>query len=216
MRRVASLATALTALLAAFCAGCGFEGATKQELMTNAGCWFTGVTELNYEFLAKYDANAPAPGSPEFAAWTARVRQAVETYEQQKLTGKWTPDPIGYGMVRALNVGRNPGTYWGAPSQGGTTDEPTLVVQPSFGYDEIAEQNYPKGTALYLQGYPVGTAYRVEIGGEKKAIDILDQLQLKIRFRRAKTPVKDGPKYQVVGWELIDGTAKHRMVQWTY
>ncbi|HNX20551.1 MAG TPA: hypothetical protein PKG80_09815, partial [Acidobacteriota bacterium] len=121
-----------------------------------------------------------------------------------------------YGMVRALNVGRNPGTYWGAPSQGGTTDEPTLVVQPSFGYDEIAEQNYPKGTALYLQGYPVGTAYRVEIGGEKKAIDILDQLHLKIRFRRAKTPVKDGPKYQVVGWELIDGTAKHRMVQWTY
>lgn len=198
-------------------AGCGgLEGGTKRQLMENAGAWFTGVHELRFDLLAKHDAEAPAPGAPGHDEWAERVGAAVQRYEAQKLEGRWEPDEKGYATARALLLGANPGTFWGAPGREGTNDAPVLVIKATFAYDEIADQGLPEGTVVYVQGFPVGTVHRLTLGGPQREVDILETLQLRVHFRRAEGAREGEPGYKVERLTIVDGSATHRRVKWVY
>lgn len=214
------LAAALLAMLPFFVlapAGCTLENAPQRELMETAGAWFTAIQERRFDLLARYDASAPKAGTPEYDRWRDEVNAILDRYEAQKLEGTWRPDPTGYALVRAMLIGANPGTFWGAPGREGDLAEPILIVQPWFAYDELAEQGYPPGTKVFVQGYPVGKVHRLEMGGEQREVDILDALRLRVYFRRnSEAGQLNEPDYQVVRAEMIEGSAKHRLVRWVY
>lgn len=218
-RPVAALVPALV-LVTALLAGCGPRtgGGSQRELIDVVSCWFAGIDQRNFELLARCDANAPAPGSPEFAAFEAKVNEILDQYEIQKQQGHWQPDPDGYAIPKALLLGRTPGSLWGVPERKGTSAAPVLTVKATFGYDEISEQGLPPGTVLFLQGFPVGTIHRVEIGGNDKerTVDILDELQLAVHLERVQPTAGNDPVFKVRRAELIESSAKHRNVRWIF
>ncbi len=219
-RSVLSALAALAALAAPLLAGgCTLKSAPQRILMEDAGRWFTGIEERRFDLLALYDANAPPQGTPEYESWAAEVNGILDRYEAQKAQGQWAPDPTGYALIKAMKIGTNPGTFWGSPGREGTVDEPILIIQPSFAYDEIAEQQFAEGTKVFLQGFPVGKVHRVEIGGEQRDLDILDSLRIRIFMKRNpdhKGETNLDPRFKVVRAELVDGSAKHRVVKWVY
>lgn len=211
-------AVALAATLATVAFGaCKWGGPSRRELLLFAGAWFTAIQERNYERLAHFDANAPPVSSPGFIAWKEKVAQVLDRYDAEKPTGHWTPDETGYALVRATLIGANPGTFWGAPGREGTFDAPVLIIQATFAYDELGQQHLPDGAVVWVQGHPVGTVLRMVIGGpEKRQVDILDSLRMKVHFRRVPNPGPNDPPYRVERLELIEGSDKHRLVTWVY
>ncbi len=211
--------TALAALmLAAFAlTSCRWGPPSRRELLVIASAWFTAVQERNFDRLAHFDANAPPAGDPAFAAWKDKVNQILDRTEAQKLEGHWTPDETGYALVRQTLIGANPGTFWGAPGREGTFDAPVLIIRATFAYDELAQQHLPEGTVAWIQGHPVGTVYRLVIGrGEKRQVDILDSVRMKVHFVRVPNPGKNDPPYRISRLELIEGSDKHRLVTWVF
>lgn len=198
--------------------GCSTPAVSTQDLRIRAGGWFAAIHDRNFDRLAAFDANAPEiKGGPEFEAWKAQVAQALDRYEAQKLQGKWEPDPIGYAIVRASMVGLNPGTFWGVPAVEGTKDQPVLVIRAAFAYDEIGEQRYPPGQKLFLQGFPIGTVHRLEIGGqEKPEVDILDVLYMRLYFQKASGVGEGKTIYKIRRIEIDPTNVQHRRVKWVF
>ena len=220
MNRRASVSgfSALAAILAGWLCGCHGGGGSRPELMQVAGGWFTAIQERNFERLARYDANAPRdPASPDFAEWTRKVAQTLDRYELQRLAGAWQPDETGYAVVRATLIGANPGTFWGAPGVEGAREAPVLIIRASFAYDEVGEQGLPEGTVVYAQGFPVGKVHRLVIGApDKPQVDLIDSIEMKVHFERVRAPGDKDPHFRVRRIELLEDTAKHRLVTWVF
>lgn len=208
------LGLALAALTAT---ACHETGASQRELMNVTGAWFAAIERRDFVNLARFDANAPDPGTPVFNEWAAAVEARLDAYEVRRAEGNWEPDATGYVPVRAFLLGANPGTYWGAPGREGTLEEPVLIIQATFAYDEISEQGFAPGTKVHVQGFPVGKVHRMEIGGnDRRQISILDRIRLKVHLKHVPPRSEKEFPYKVVRCEIVPGSAIHRDVTWIF
>lgn len=193
-----------------------FRGPTKQELEDVAERWFHAQLERNFEELAKVDAQAPVEREgPAYQEWVAQVSRLLDEYEKERDEGHFEPDPAGRKIARATMVGG--GTYWQTVAVEGTRDEPVLRIKLNFGYGEIYYGSLPRGSTVYLLGYPLGVVHAIVLGtGEEHEITILDHLELRVKLARAEDRAPGDAKYKVEAIEWIPESAQYRSVKWLF
>ena len=225
-RIIARAAAPVVALLAVALTGCG--GVSQWELEKDAGIFFSALHQATdpeappprvaeaWERLARVDASAPPEREgPPFEEWKRGVLEVVRRYERERDLGRMTLDPRGYTIVRATMVGR--GTFWETVGREGTPERPVLRVRLSFGYGEIWYGSLPPLTHVYLLGWPLGTVHHIRIGlGKTYRMDILDHLDLLVRFRRNDGGVPGDAPFKVERVEWDPASAVHREVEWTF
>ncbi len=207
----------LVVLVVSLLAGCGPGGGSTRELILVAGAWFGAIHRDDLARLPAFDANAPHAAGPDLTEWKMKVETLLRQYDEEKVSGQWQPDPTGYKLVKATLVGAEPGADWGVPAREGPVAAPVLTVRVTFGYDDVPAQHLSKGTKIYVQGFPIGRVYRLEIGGaEQPEVDLLDSIDIKVYLQRDDAMPKNLPPYRVLRAQYVDNSAKHRRVKWVY
>lgn len=193
-----------------------FRGPTKPQLEDVVEQWFHAQLERDFEELAKVDAEAPVEREgPAYQAWVGQVSQLLGEYEKERDEGHFEPDPAGRKIARATMVGG--GTYWQTLALEGTRAEPVLRIKLNFGYGEIYYGSLPRGSTVYLLGYPLGVVHAIELGtGKEHEITILDHLELRVRLIRARNRAPADAKYKVEKVEWIPESAQYRTVKWLF
>jgi hypothetical protein len=214
-RRRPCLLALLVALAAALTAACD-SGPADRDLRATAQAWFDAVHGEKCEALAEVDASAPPEREgPAFEGWCRGVKLALERHETDRDQGELIPDPRGYRLVRATQLGR--GAFWEQIGRVDGEEGPTLIIRITFGYGEINYLTLEAGTTVYLLGAPVGTIHAIELGrGETHEIDVLEALDMRVHFQRVPNTAEGEPTHRVRRLEWIPESAEAKSVAWVF
>jgi hypothetical protein len=191
-------------------------GPGTDEFEQVAQQWFVAIHEGDFQQLARYDANAPVDRQgPAFEAWKRQVRGILDEYEREREQGRFEPDPNGYKLVRATMLGR--GTFWETLRLVEDGEDRVLQIQLNFGYGKIYYGSFPRGTMVYLLGYPLGKIYAIELGNaQRRRLDVLEHVAVNVRLERVEARLPGDARYQVSEASWVPGSAVHEQVEWIF
>jgi hypothetical protein len=215
-RAVGWICLLAAAALSVFSLGKSLIGTGQDELERIVQRWFVAVHEEDFETLARYDATAPAARQGRaFETWRRQVLGILYRYESQRESGLFEPDEQGYKLTRAVMLGR--GAYWDTLELLKDGPDRVLRIRVNFGYGGIPYGSLPRGTVVYLLGYPLGTIYSIELGtGREYELDVLEHLVLDVRLERVEDRVSGDALYQVAGISWLPERAVHEEVSWYF
>jgi hypothetical protein len=205
------------ALVLVLCAAACAAGPTTNELEAVAARWFEAIHARDFEQLARYDLSAPiVREGPMFAAWTRAVEGVLRSYERQRDDGVLEPDPQGYQLVEAVQLGR--GAFWETLGRGRTDEgRPVLRIRVNFGYGDVNYLTLPAGTTVYLLGHPVGTLHAIQLGRHQRLeLDVLEHMDFRVVYGRAEGDVEGDAPWKVDRIEWVPASAVHREVRWIF
>lgn len=193
-----------------------FQGPTQAEAEEIAQSWFTALVEHDYQSLAKVDLHAPPERQGAgFDAWSSTVETRLALYEDARDSGHFETDDLGYAIARATLVGG--GTFWETVLFERSRHTPVLTIRLNFGYGEIYYGDLPRGTTVYLLGYPLGSVRPIVLGGGNSLeMDVLEHLDLRVFFMRAEQAGDGDSRYKVERVEWIPESAQHQVVNWYF
>ncbi|RMF71750.1 MAG: hypothetical protein D6738_13230 [Acidobacteria bacterium] len=206
---------AMAVLLVSALAGCGPDNDSR-TLAAIANRWFVALHARDFAELARVDASAPpVREGPVWQTWTRQVEGVLARHEIDRDRGVLEPDPQGYRIVLATQLGH--GAFWEEIGREDGPEGPALRIRINFGYGEINYLPLPAGTTVYLLGYPPGKIYPVRLGeGRTHEMDILEHIECIVRFRRVERIVPEDETFKVDRLEWLPETAIHRRVSWVF
>ena len=143
-----------------------------------------------------------------FSAW---FDERWETFEEAKKSGTIELTPDGFGLIRALGLGR--GGYYQVREVTEENGHARARIEAQLGYHAVPFETFPPETRLYLMGIPLGRLLVPVRGDGQRKLKVLASVEIECRLEKTHDPLHP-TGWLVRGFEAIPETARSIEIDW--
>ena len=143
-----------------------------------------------------------------FSGW---FDERWESFEGAKKTGTIELTPDGFGLIRALGLGR--GGYYQVREVVEENDHAWARIEAQLGYHAVSFETFPPQTRLYLMGMPLGRLLVPVRGDGPRKLEVLASVEIVCRLEKTNDPLHP-TGWLVRDFEAIPETARSIEIDW--